>query len=140
MIRTGIAWSFLMAFCVGHALLHAQTSEPRRHSFNWKYYRPSPEKSVEIGNFYLARREYRAALSRYVQAIHSDSDYAPAYLGLGKAYEDMGQNKKALADYERYLAELPSDRDAAKAKGVHRAIKRLKRKLARTKAPERAGS
>jgi len=91
---------------------------------------PSPHRSVEIGNFYLRKGAYRGALSRFREAIRSDSDYAPAYLGLGKVYEKMGRDRRALEAYETYLNDLPSDRDAERAKGAHKAIARLKRQLA----------
>lgn len=53
-------------------------------------------------------------------------DYAPAYLGLGKAYEQMGSRKQALDAYQKYLDLLPSDKDAEDAKDVQRAVKRLR--------------
>lgn len=90
------------------------------------YTPPGPTKSVEIGNFYLKRHNYKAAISRFKEAIQTRSDYAPAYLGLGKAYEKAGQKKKALAAYQQYLDMLPSDKDAADAKDVHRAMDRLR--------------
>jgi len=91
---------------------------------------PSPHKSVEIGNFYFRKGAYRGALSRFREAIRTDSDYAPAYLGLGEVYEKMGRDRRALEAYETYLNDLPSDRDAEGAKGAHKAIARLKRQLA----------
>ncbi len=91
---------------------------------------PPPWISVEIGNLYLRKHAYRGALSRFREAVRDDAYYAPAYLGLGKVYEKLGRRRKALAAYQKYLNELPSDRDAERAKGVHKAITRLKRELA----------
>jgi len=90
------------------------------------YTPPGPAKSVEIGNFYLKRHNYKAAISRFKEAIQTRSDYPPAYLGLGKAYEKTGQKQKALDAYQQYLDTLPSDKDAADAKDVHRAMERLR--------------
>lgn len=98
----------------------------------WKYWRPSPEKCVEVGNFYLKRGDLNAAVSRFKQAVKSDPDYAPAYLGLGKAYDRLNEKESSLDAYEKYLAELPTSRAAARAKGVHKAIARLKREIARS--------
>jgi tetratricopeptide (TPR) repeat protein len=98
------------------------------------YITPPAWKSVEIGNFYLRRKSYRGALSRYQEAIHTDPGYAPAYLGLGKVYEKMGLKKKALEAYQRYLDELPSEKQADEAKDVHRAIERLQKELAQPAA------
>ena len=100
---------------------------------------PPPQLSVEIGNFYLRKRDYRGALSRFREAVRTDPDYAPAYAGLGKAYDRIGQYKKALQMYETYLDKLPSDRDAERAKGVHDALAKLKRRFA-SKGPAPASS
>lgn len=105
----------------------------------WKYWRPSPKKSVEVGNFYLKRGDLKAAISRYKQAIKAEPDYAPAYLGLGKAYERLNEAQKSLDAYEKYLAELPSDRAAARAKEVHKAIARLKRQIANSARGNKSG-
>jgi tetratricopeptide (TPR) repeat protein len=90
------------------------------------YTPPGPAKSVEIGNFYLRHHKYKAAISRFQEAIQTRSDYAPAYLGLGKTYEKMGLKQKALDAYQQYLDTLPSDKDAEDAKSVHRAMERLR--------------
>src|SRR5579863_7663652 len=88
---------------------------------------PAPWKSVEIGNYYLRRKNYRAALSRFQEAVTTDPDYAEGYRGLGRVYEKTGNRRKALAAYQKYLDLLPSDRDAENAKQVHRAMARLKK-------------
>jgi tetratricopeptide (TPR) repeat protein len=108
--------------------LHAQDAAPKDQA-DRKYITPPAWKSVEIANFYFRRKSYRGALSRYQEAIHTDPGYAPAYLGLGKVYEKMGLKKKALKAYQRYLDELPSQKQADEAKDVHRAIERLQREL-----------
>jgi tetratricopeptide (TPR) repeat protein len=93
------------------------------------YYPPRASKSVEIGSYYLRRKNLKAALSRFEEAAQTDPHYAPAYLGLGKVYERMGLNQKALEAYERYLEELPSAKDALEAKKVRKAIARLQATL-----------
>ena len=45
--------------------------------------------------------------------------------------EDTLQKQKALENYQRYLDELPSKKQADEAKDVHRAIERLEMKLGR---------
>jgi tetratricopeptide (TPR) repeat protein len=92
---------------------------------------PSPPRvSVEIGNFYLQKKAYRGALSRFREAVRDDPDYAAAYLGLGEVYEKLGRKQEALAAYQTYLNKLPSERDAQRARRAHKAIKRLMRELA----------
>jgi len=105
---------------------------------------PPSWKSVEIGNYYLKRKKYNAALSRYQEAAKTDPYYAPAYLGLGKVYEKIGLKQKALDAYRKYLDLLPSMKDAEEARGVHKAIARLESALRRSgprqaQTPQRKG-
>jgi len=93
---------------------------------SFKYTPPGPAKDVEVGNFYLKRHKYEAAISRFQEAIQARPDYAPAYLGMGRAYEKIGQKQKALDAYQQYLDALPSDKEAEDAKEVHRAMVRLR--------------
>lgn len=89
------------------------------------YVNQGPAKCIEIGNFYFKRKNYKAAISRFQEAADTDPHYAPAYLGLGKAYQKLGQNQKALESYRKYLDMLPSDKDAENARDVQRAIEEL---------------
>ena len=89
----------------------------------------SASKSVEIGDFYLRKKKYQAALSRFQEALRTDPHYAPAYRELGRVYERMGQWKKSLDAYQKYLDELPSAKDAREAKEIHKAIARMQREI-----------
>ena len=113
------------------ARLRAQAAAPGNNSSNDAYhYVPPPAwKSVEIGNFYLRRKDYRGAISRYKEAIGTDPDYAPAYLQLGKVDDKLGRKRQALDMYRKYLKALPSEKQAEEAKEVHKAIRRLEREL-----------
>ena len=84
---------------------------------------------MEIGDFYMRRRKYNAALSRFQEALKTDPHYAPAYRELGRVYEKMGQWQKSLDAYRKYLDELPSARDAREAKDIHKAIARLQKDI-----------
>ena len=95
---------------------------------DWSYTSPGPAKCVEIGNVYLRRGALQGALSRFQEALKDNPHYAPAYLGLGKVYERMKQDQKALDAYKRYLEELPSSKEAADAKDARRAIARLEKR------------
>jgi tetratricopeptide (TPR) repeat protein len=96
---------------------------------SFHYVPPSARQSVEIGDFYFHRKDYSGALSRYMEAAKDDPYYAPAYLGLGKVYVKMGKKREALAAYRKYLAALPSEKQADEATGAHNAIRRLERQL-----------
>ena len=89
----------------------------------------SASKAVEIGDFYLRRKKYQAALSRFQEALKTDPHYAPAYRELGRVYEKMGQWRKSLDAYQKYLDELPSAKDAREAKDIHKAIDRMQKEI-----------
>jgi len=93
------------------------------------YVPPAASKSVEIGNYYFRKKKYNAALSRYQEAVETDPNNSAGYLGLGRVYEKIGLKQKALASYQKYLDELPSEKQAEEAKEAHRAIDRLERSL-----------
>jgi tetratricopeptide (TPR) repeat protein len=94
-----------------------------------RYVSPSASKCVEIGDFYLRRKKFNAALSRFQEALKTDPYYAPAYRELGKVYERMGFWQKSLDAYRKYLDELPSAKDAREAKSIHKAIARLQKEI-----------
>jgi tetratricopeptide (TPR) repeat protein len=127
-----------LLLCV-FALMSLPASLPAQHALpdiseiegTFHYVPPSARQSVEIGNFYFRRKQYPGALSRYEEATKDDPYYAPAYLGLGKVYEKMGKEREAIAAYHKYLNVLPSQKQANEAKGAHRAIHRLERRLDR---------
>jgi tetratricopeptide (TPR) repeat protein len=102
------------------------------------YTPPGAPKSVEVGNYYFRKKQYRAALSRYEEATQTDPYYAQGYLGLGKAYEKIGLKLKALDAYQKYLDLLPSEKQAEEAKKVHEAIARLERSLKKSGSPQSA--
>ncbi|HET7100513.1 MAG TPA: tetratricopeptide repeat protein [Terriglobia bacterium] len=97
---------------------------------SYHYVPPSARQSVEVGNFYLRRKDYRGALSRFEESAKDDPYYAPAYLGMGKVYEKTGRKREALAAYHKYLNALPSQKQADEAKAVHKAIRQIERQLA----------
>lgn len=99
--------------------------EPEEH----RYVPSPPWKSVEVGDYYFRRKRYRAALSRFQEAAKLDPYYAPAFLGLGRVYEKIGLQEKALENYRKHLDLLPSAKDADEATEVHKAIERLEKKL-----------
>jgi tetratricopeptide (TPR) repeat protein len=111
------------------AQTHAAHSKKAADSTQFQHFTPPAWKSVEIGNFYLHRKDYPGALSRFEEATHTDPDYAPAYLGLGKVCEKLGQKQEALTFYQKYLDELPSEKQAREAADVHKAIRLLEGEL-----------
>jgi tetratricopeptide (TPR) repeat protein len=83
------------------------------------------EKSIEIGDFYLRRKNYRAAASRYREALYWKDNDALAQFRLGQALEGLGQYAAACQSYDGYLKILPQGPLAGEA---HQALARLQDK------------
>jgi tetratricopeptide (TPR) repeat protein len=129
----GIALAPIFVFSTGGGALFAQKQQAQPAAVKADpvraYVSPSAAKSVEIGDFYLRRKKFKAALSRFQEALQTDPYYAPAYRELGKVYEKMGFWQKSLDAYRKYLDELPSAKDAREAKSIHKAIARLQKDI-----------
>jgi len=61
------------------------------------------EKNIQIGDFYYKRKNYSAAISRYLTAIEYQSDSIRAYESLAKAYEKEGKLPKAMDAIKDFL-------------------------------------
>jgi Tetratricopeptide repeat len=80
-------------------------------------------KSVEVGDFYFKKRNYRAAEGRYREALHYKDNDAIATIRLAICLEKLGILDDARAEYESYLKILPHGPQASEAQ---KAIDRLK--------------
>ena len=89
------------------------------------------EKDVEVGDFYFKRKNYRAALDRYREALYYKYNDAVATFRLGVCQEKLGDPGEARKAYEAYLKILPQGPFAAEA---HQALERIKPQS----SPERA--
>ncbi len=79
-----------------------------------KVYNPMmAEKSVKIGDFYLKRKNYDAAIKRYQEALEYQPNRIEAFAALGRAYEKKGEPQKAIAVYKDFLDKFPSSPKAA---------------------------
>src|SRR5215471_14692145 len=78
-------------------------------------------KCIEVGDYYFKRENYKAAISRYEEALHWKPHDAEATYKLGEVQEKTGDFSGALANYQAYLKILPSGPYADKAqKGIDR--------------------
>src|SRR5271157_1692361 len=84
-------------------------------------------KCIEVGDFYSKQGNYRAAISRYQEALEWKPKDAEATYKLGEAQEKSGDLSGALDNYRAYLKILPGGPYADKA---HKGIDRLKSKAA----------
>jgi outer membrane protein assembly factor BamD (BamD/ComL family) len=71
------------------------------------------EKSVKIGDYYFKRKNYDAAIQRYLEAIEYQPDSIAAYEALGRAYEKTHEAPKALEVYRDFLRKNPASPKAS---------------------------
>lgn len=86
-------------------------------------------KDVEVGDFYFKRKNYRAALDRYREALYWKNDDAVANFRMAQCLEKMDKPEEARAHYEEYLKILPEGPFSEEARKA----------LAELKGPEEKG-
>jgi tetratricopeptide (TPR) repeat protein len=74
------------------------------------------EKDIEVGQHYMHKGDYDAAIDRFQDAIEAKPGYAIPFRYLGEAQEKKGLKKQAIKSYQRYLDLYPRAEDAAKIK------------------------
>lgn len=87
-------------------------------------------KDIEVGDFYLKRKNYRAAEDRYREALVYKPGDAMAQLRLGQTLEKLGELDEARQNYEGYLKILP---EGPLAKEAHEGLQRLSRAESQSK-------
>ena len=80
-------------------------------------------KEVEVGDFYFKRKNYRAAESRYREALRYKDNDAIATFRLAVCLEKEALVDEAIQQYQSYLKILPYGPEAPEAQ---KAITRLK--------------
>ena len=73
-------------------------------------------KDVEVGDFYFKRQNYRAAISRYCEALAYKPNDAMATIRLAESLEKAGDLAGAMTYYQGYLKVLPQGPLAERAK------------------------
>jgi tetratricopeptide (TPR) repeat protein len=91
------------------------------------------EKDLEVGQYYMKKGDYDAAIDRFNDAIEAKPGYAVPFRFLGEAQEKKGQKKKALKSYRRYLDLVPHADDADK---VRKKIEKLEKEAERGERKE----
>jgi tetratricopeptide (TPR) repeat protein len=90
-------------------------------------------KSVEVGDFYFKRKNYRAAEDRYREALRYKDNDAIATIRLAVCLEKLGVLDDARSEYESYLKILPHGPQAREAQ---KAIDRLNAQTTGAKLPQ----
>ncbi len=79
-------------------------------------------KDIEVGDYYFKRKNYKAALDRYKEALYYKDNDAVASFRLAECQEKMGNKAEARKYYEQYLKILP---EGPFAKDAHASLDRL---------------
>jgi tetratricopeptide (TPR) repeat protein len=79
-------------------------------------------KNMEVGDFYFKRKNYRAALERYKEALYYKNGDAVASYRVALCQEKLGDKAEARKYYEQYLKILP---EGPLAKDAHSSLDRL---------------
>jgi tetratricopeptide (TPR) repeat protein len=79
-------------------------------------------KDIEVGDYYFKRKNYKAALDRYKEALYYKDNDAVASFRLAVCQEKVGDKAEAKKFYEQYLKILP---EGPLAKEAHASLERL---------------
>jgi len=79
-------------------------------------------KDIEVGDFYFKRKNYKAAVERYKEALYYKDGDAVASFRLAACQEKLGDKAEARKYYEQYLKILP---EGPLAKDAHASLDRL---------------
>ena len=79
-------------------------------------------KDIEVGDYYFKRKNYKAALERYKEALYYKDGDALASFRLAVCQEKLGDKADAKKYYEQYLKILP---EGPFAKDAHASLDRL---------------
>ena len=74
------------------------------------------EKDLEVGQYYMKKRDLDAAIDRFQDATVAKPGYAIPFRFLAEAQEKKGLKKQAIKSYQRYLDLYPHAEDAEKVK------------------------
>ena len=77
------------------------------------------------GNLKLVAGDPSAALVEFREALKIYPGYIAGYRGMGEAYSEQGDRKRAVAAYKLYLKTVPTAKDAAQ---ILRRIEKLQGK------------
>src|SRR5579872_1397682 len=101
----------------------------------WNPYRAM--KDDEVGDYYFRRKNYRAALARYQDALIWKEKDAIANFRMAECYEKLDQPDLAIQHYQEYLKILPQ---GPFAKEAHKALEKLNAREAKIDATEKIQS
>ncbi len=106
----------------GDAVTHPDSDVPSDVNEMRRYDPHKAEKNIEVGDYHFKKKNYRAAESRYREALEWKPGDAQATYNLAVCQEKLGEKADARASYESYLKILPHGPNAQESR---RAVERL---------------
>jgi tetratricopeptide (TPR) repeat protein len=91
-------------------------------------------KDIEVGDFYFKRKNYRAALGRYREALEYKPGDAEANFRMAQCFEKLDDPERAVAHYHEYLKILPQGPLSVDA---HKALDKLEGPAKNQKAEQK---
>src|SRR6202158_2187078 len=88
------------------------------------------EKDLEVGQYYMKKGDFDAAIDRFQDAATAKPGYAIPFRYLGEAQQKKGLKKQAIKSYQRYLDLYPHAEDAEK---IRKKIDKLRKEVERKK-------
>jgi tetratricopeptide (TPR) repeat protein len=88
------------------------------------------EKDLEVGQYYMKKGDWDAAIDRFQDATTAKPGYAIPFRFLAEAQEKKGLKKQAIKSYQRYLDLFPHAEDGDR---VRKKIDRLYKELEKAK-------
>jgi tetratricopeptide (TPR) repeat protein len=79
-------------------------------------------KDIEVGDYYFKRKNYKAALDRYKEALYYKNNDAVASFRVAVCQEKLGDKTEARKYFEQYLKILP---EGPLAKDAHASLAKL---------------
>lgn len=79
-------------------------------------------KDIEVGDFYFKRKNYRAALDRYREALEYKPNDAVANFRMGECFAKLDDYDQAATHYREYLKILP---EGPLSSDAHKALEKL---------------
>jgi len=121
-LKCVLIWLFLASFSAG--ALAAPQTRPQKPALirdtdtaegkeeakveTEKAYDPlMAEKALKIGDFYYKKKNYGAAIERYIEALQYQPNRIDTFEALGRTYEKMGDRVKAAAVYKDFISKNP---------------------------------
>ncbi len=84
------------------------------------------KENLEVGNFYYKRKNYEAAIHRYLEALQYQPDLIKAFEALALAYEKNDEIDKAIDTYKDFLEKYP---DSSQVSDFRSKLDKLEKKL-----------